>query len=76
VELSSWRRPAIFGWLQETGNISDDELYRTFNCGFGMAVVVAQDDAQRAMDLLRAHGEDAWIAGRIEAGERRVVLAG
>jgi phosphoribosylaminoimidazole (AIR) synthetase len=41
-----------------------------------MAVVVAQDDAQRAMDLLRAHGEDAWIAGRIEAGERRVVLAG
>ena len=76
VELSSWRPPAIFGWLQETGNISDDELYRTFNCGFGMAVVVAQDDAQRAMDLLRAHGEDAWIAGRIEAGERRVVLAG
>ena len=76
VELSSWRRPAIFGWLQETGNISDDELYRTFNCGFGMAVVVAQDDAQRTMDLLRAQGEDAWIAGRVEAGERRVVLAG
>jgi phosphoribosylformylglycinamidine cyclo-ligase len=76
IELGSWRRPAVFDWLQSEGGIADAELYRTFNCGLGMAVVLPSAAAERAVALLAAHGEHAWIAGRIEAGERRVVLAG
>jgi phosphoribosylformylglycinamidine cyclo-ligase len=76
IELGSWRRPAVFDWLQSEGGIADAELYRTFNCGLGMAIVLPAAAAERAIALLAEHGEHAWIAGRIEAGERRVVLAG
>jgi phosphoribosylformylglycinamidine cyclo-ligase len=76
IELGSWRRPAIFDWLQAEGGIADAELYRTFNCGLGMALVVPQADAERTVSTLVRHGEQAWIAGRIDQGERRVVLAG
>jgi phosphoribosylformylglycinamidine cyclo-ligase len=76
IDRQSWRRPAIFDWLQATGGIADAELYRTFNCGLGMAVVVPEHAAPGALALLAAHGEHAWIAGRIDAGQRRVVLAG
>jgi phosphoribosylformylglycinamidine cyclo-ligase len=76
VDRASWRRPAVFDWLQSEGGIADAELYRTFNCGLGMAVVLPAAAAETAIALLAEHGEHAWIAGRIEAGERRVVLAG
>lgn len=75
INLASWRRPAVFDWLQSEGAISDAELYRTFNCGLGMAVVLPEAAAEAAISLLARHGERAWIAGRIDAGERRVVLA-
>ena len=76
IELGSWRRPAVFDWLQSEGGIADAELYRTFNCGLGMALVLPAADAERAIALLNGHGEQAWLAGHVEAGERRVVLAG
>jgi phosphoribosylformylglycinamidine cyclo-ligase len=76
VDRASWRRPAVFDWLQAEGGIADAELYRTFNCGLGMAAVLPAAMAETAIALLAEHGEHAWIAGRIEAGERRVVLAG
>jgi phosphoribosylformylglycinamidine cyclo-ligase len=76
IDLRSWRRPAVFDWLQSEGGIADAELYRTFNCGLGMAVVLPQAAAEQAIALLTAHGEHAWLAGRIDAGERRVVLTG
>jgi phosphoribosylformylglycinamidine cyclo-ligase len=76
IDRSSWRRPAIFDWLQAEGGIADAELYRTFNCGLGMAVILPQAAVARAIELLAEHGEHAWVAGRIAAGDRRVVLAG
>jgi phosphoribosylformylglycinamidine cyclo-ligase len=76
IDLASWRRPAIFDWLKAEGGIADPELYRTFNCGLGMALVLPAAAAKAAVALLEAQGERAWIAGRIEAGARRVVLAG
>jgi len=76
IDRQSWKRPAVFDWLQEQGGIEDAELYRTFNCGLGMAVVLPEESAARAVELLAAHGEHAWIAGRVETGARRVVLAG
>jgi phosphoribosylformylglycinamidine cyclo-ligase len=75
IDLGSWQRPAVFDWLQSEGGIADAELYRTFNCGLGMAVVLPAAQAERAIEVLRAQGEQAWLAGRIEAGERKVVLA-
>ncbi len=76
IDLASWRRPAIFDWLKAEGGIADPELYRTFNCGLGMAVVLPAAAAKAAVALLEAQGEHAWIAGRVETGARRVVLAG
>ena len=76
IEPGSWQRPVIFDWLQAEGGIADAELYRTFNCGLGMAVVLAPEAADRALEILGAQGEQAWVAGRIMRGERRVVLAG
>jgi len=75
IDLGSWQRPAVFDWLQSEGGIADAELYRTFNCGLGMAVVLPEAAAGAAIALLAEHGEQAWIAGRIHAGERKVVLA-
>ena len=75
IDLGSWQRPAVFDWLQSEGGITDAELYRTFNCGLGMAVVLPEAAAGAAIALLAEHGEQAWIAGRIDAGKRRVVLA-
>src|SRR5881396_80449 len=49
LERARWPRPAIFDWLQQAGNVDDAEMHRVFNCGIGMIVVVAADDADQAM---------------------------
>jgi phosphoribosylformylglycinamidine cyclo-ligase len=67
IDGSSWERPAVFQWLQAQGNVVEAEMLRTFNCGVGMVVCVAEGDADRAIALLQAHGETAWRLGRIEA---------
>jgi phosphoribosylformylglycinamidine cyclo-ligase len=67
--MGSWERPAVFRWLQGQGGIAEAEMRRTFNCGLGMAVCVAPEDLDRALAMLRAAGEDAWVLGEIEAGE-------
>jgi phosphoribosylformylglycinamidine cyclo-ligase len=78
VDLGSWRRPAIFQWLQSQGGIAESEMRRTFNCGLGMVVCVAPGDEQTALTLLKDHGEDAWVLGEIQTaeGEPEVVYAG
>ena len=53
----------------ETGNIERDEMRRTFNCGVGMVVVVAAEDADRAMSILEESGEQAWRLGHAESGQ-------
>jgi phosphoribosylformylglycinamidine cyclo-ligase len=65
IERAAWRLPPLFQWLKEEGDIDDAELYRVFNCGIGMAVVVAPADAPRALKTLKAAGETAWRIGRI-----------
>jgi phosphoribosylformylglycinamidine cyclo-ligase len=63
---SSWQWPAIFQWLQQAGNVDQREMYRTFNCGVGMVIAVAPEQAEQALASLRASGEQAWIAGSVE----------
>ena len=66
--LEPWQRPAIFDWLQQQGGVAQEEMLRTFNCGIGMVVCVAQQDAAAALELLQAQGQQAWMLGTIEAG--------
>ncbi|UCH52608.1 MAG: phosphoribosylformylglycinamidine cyclo-ligase [Pseudomonadota bacterium] len=76
IESRTWQRPAIFDWLQNGGNVEDQEMYRTFNCGIGMVVVVAPGDAERTIELLKQHGETAHVIGHIEPhrGEAEVAI--
>ncbi|MBO5286151.1 MAG: phosphoribosylformylglycinamidine cyclo-ligase [Clostridia bacterium] len=64
----------IFKLIQKTGNISERDMFNTFNMGVGMSVVVAKDDAQKALDILKANGEDAYIVGEIITSDEKVVL--
>ena len=64
----SWSRPAIFDCLQQRGNIADDEMLRTFNCGIGMVVVVSRDCAAEASAVLARSGERVQQIGYIERG--------
>jgi len=66
IDKHSWDMPPLFKWLQEAGNVEEREMHRTFNCGIGMAVVVAQSDAERATQILREAGETVYALGRIE----------
>jgi phosphoribosylformylglycinamidine cyclo-ligase len=75
LQRSSWPREAVFDWLQQQGKIADAEMYRVFNCGIGMTVHVAANDAQRAMGVLREAGQEALIIGEIGTGSRGVVIA-
>ncbi|MBA3564650.1 MAG: phosphoribosylformylglycinamidine cyclo-ligase [Gammaproteobacteria bacterium] len=74
LDVSSWRRPAVFDWLQRTGNIADEEMHRTFNCGIGMVVCVRPEDVEQTLDRLAGAGEEAWVIGSVESGSRDVVM--
>lgn len=79
VDLNSWQRPEVFNWLQRGGNVDEYEMYRTLNCGVGMIIVVDQEQAQAAIDLLNAEGEKAWQIGHTaeaSADEEQVELQG
>ncbi|KID58679.1 phosphoribosylaminoimidazole synthetase [Pseudoalteromonas luteoviolacea CPMOR-1] len=79
VKGDSWEWPAIFNWLQENGNISTHEMYRTFNCGVGMILVVPADKLTQSLEILTAQGENAWHIGEIQdavEGEEQVEIVG
>lgn len=77
INGKSWQWPAIFDWLQQQGNISRHEMYRTFNCGVGMIVVVPAAELDQALSKLQHTGETAWHLGEIQAaaaGEQLVII--
>jgi phosphoribosylformylglycinamidine cyclo-ligase len=67
IDGDAWERPAVFDWLAEAGNIAPEEMLRTFNCGIGMAVVVAPSQAKAAARALTEAGEQVRTIGRIAA---------
>ena len=70
IDGRAWPRPPVFQWIQETAALPDEEMYRTFNCGVGMVVVVNKCDAPRALRHLQEAGETAWDIGVVaERGE-------
>lgn len=78
VDTSRWQWPEIFHWLQDTGRVDRAEMYRTFNCGIGMVVVVPPSDLDAALRCLHDQGERAVHIGSVHRGgngDERVVLA-
>jgi phosphoribosylformylglycinamidine cyclo-ligase len=69
IDTRSWQQGPVFDWIAEAGRIPPDEMRRTFNCGVGMIVVVAAEDADSAIASLIETGENAWRMGRIAAGD-------
>ena len=65
INTNSWKMPAIFDWLKQQGNVKEEEMYRTFNCGIGMIVVVPAAQLEDSISLLIAEGENAWHVGNI-----------
>jgi phosphoribosylformylglycinamidine cyclo-ligase len=65
IDYNSWTAPEIFPWLQKMGNVADDEMHRTFNCGIGMVVVVAKDDADEVKNILEQSGEEVFVIGSL-----------
>ena len=57
------------------GSIPERDMFNTYNMGVGMTVVVPADQAALALEILKAHGEDAYVIGTVEAGEEKVILA-
>jgi phosphoribosylformylglycinamidine cyclo-ligase len=66
IRKAAWPRPAVFSWLQQAGGVAEDEMFRVFNCGIGMVIVVAPEQLAPAMERLRRDGELAYEIGRIE----------
>jgi len=65
VDTTTWQRPAVFDWLQSAGRIADGEMYRTFNNGVGMVLVVPEAQTETALARLRRAGETAWRLGEV-----------
>ncbi len=65
IDRDSWSRPAIFNWLQDQGNIDEDEMLRTFNCGIGMVLIVDAGNADKIQASLTQSGETVFRIGRI-----------
>lgn len=77
IDTASWQWPAVFSWLQETGKIEAEEMYRTFNCGVGMVLIVDPGSAARSMEILAEQGEIAWTLGKVSErnnNENQVIL--
>ncbi len=74
LDPASWPRPAVFDWLQEQGRVAEAEMYRTFNCGIGMAVVVDAAQAEDILATLEAAGETVHTIGTLveHSGEAAV----
>ena len=77
IDAASWTLPPLFQWLQQAGNVDIQEMYRVFNCGIGMAVVVAEADADKVAAQLSAAGETVYRIGRIDSrgeGEAQTIV--
>ncbi|HEV2042473.1 MAG TPA: AIR synthase-related protein, partial [Casimicrobiaceae bacterium] len=66
IDSTHWPRPTIFDWLQRTGNVTNGEMHRVFNCGIGLVLVVDGDAAQATVERLATLGEAAYVIGTVE----------
>ena len=74
VKKDSYEVPAIFRLLAKEGNIAEEMMYNTYNMGIGMMLALDPKDAEKAIEALKAVGEEAYVVGSVEAGEKGVTL--
>ena len=74
IRKSDVRVLPIFDLIQKTGNISEHDMFNTFNMGVGMGIVVSKEDVDKSLEILKAQGEDAYVLGVIEKSDDGVVL--
>ncbi len=67
IDAQAWELPKLFQWLQQAGNVDAQEMYRTFNCGIGMVVIIAKEDADAVQAFLAEQGETVYRLGEIRA---------
>lgn len=74
IERNAVRVLPIFDLIAKEGNISERDMFNTFNMGVGISIVVAQEDAEKAVEILKANGEDAYVIGKIENSEDKITI--
>ena len=74
IKKDSYEVPAIFDLLAKKGDIAEEMMYNTFNMGLGMVIAVDPADADQAMEAIRTAGEQPYVVGRVEAGDKGVTL--
>jgi len=75
VDTQGWKRPEVFDWLQEKGQVEQDEMWRVFNCGVGFVMVVPRVQASKAMASLKKSGAKPFLMGEIVKGKQDVRFA-
>lgn len=74
IDRKSVKVLPIFDLLAKTGNISERDMFNTYNMGVGMSIVVAKEDAEKSLEILKANGEDAYIIGEIVKSENKIEI--
>ncbi|MDD5423203.1 MAG: phosphoribosylformylglycinamidine cyclo-ligase [Candidatus Omnitrophota bacterium] len=74
IDKYSWRAPLIFSIMKKKGNIDDHEMYRTFNMGIGMVLVLDKRDVDKAIDILSKSGLKSYVIGRVIKGKKEVII--
>lgn len=76
VEYGTWPILPIFSLLQQKGNVSNKDMFTTFNMGIGLVIVVAENDVDKALEVLTTAGENPYVIGKVTEGEREVTFTG
>ncbi len=74
IDKSAVRVLPVFELIAKVGNIPERDMFNTYNMGVGMSVVVPAEQVDAALEILKAHGEEAYVIGRIEAGDEKIIL--
>ena len=75
INLDSWQQPEVFNWIQTEGNVDQEEMLRTFNCGIGFVLVVSNSDSKRVINALAETGHNAYLIGEVTTGKKEVRLS-
>jgi phosphoribosylformylglycinamidine cyclo-ligase len=71
INVQAWERPLIFKWLQAKGKITDDEMFRTFNCGIGLILCIPENEVKQAIELLTELDELVWQIGVVAESQQK-----
>ncbi|MFK7768483.1 MAG: phosphoribosylformylglycinamidine cyclo-ligase [Mariniblastus sp.] len=74
IDANTWERPPVFKWMQEMGKVETEEMYRVFNMGLGLAMIVSPYYADSIRRTLTEHGHDNWVIGSVKSGSKRVTV--